>query len=55
MKPTEKLQNEREKLDKMIEDVLRRGLAISEDEEIQKQSRLVERLIDDTKIVSKCK
>ncbi len=43
----EKLQHEREKLNQMIEDALDRVVAIADDEEIQKQGRLVERLMDD--------
>jgi F0F1-type ATP synthase membrane subunit b/b' len=46
----EKLQQEREKLNQMIEDALNRGVAIADDEEIQKQSRLVERLMENAKL-----
>lgn len=46
----EKLEQEREKLNQMIEDALNRGVAIADDDEIQKQSRLVERLIVDAEL-----
>lgn len=39
-------QQEREKLDQMIEDALILGIKIAEDKKIQKQSHLVERLIE---------
>ncbi len=40
------LQQEREELDKMIEDTLDRGIKIAENEEILRQSDLVEQLIE---------
>lgn len=43
---TENVQQGREKLDRMIEDALNRGIALTDNEEIQKQSRLVEQLIE---------
>ena len=43
----EKLKQERETLDQMIENALIRGIKIADDEEIQKQSLVVERLIED--------
>ncbi len=42
----DKLQQEREKLNQMIEDALKRGIKIAENEEILKQSDLVEQLIE---------
>jgi hypothetical protein len=49
----EKLQQEREKLNQMIEDALNRGVAIADDEEIQKQSRLIERLMENEDMLIK--
>lgn len=46
MNGRERLKQEREKLDKMIETALNLGITIADDEEIQKQSLLVERLIE---------
>ncbi len=47
MDSREKLKKEREKLDQLIENALTRGVKIADDEDIQKQSLLVERLIED--------
>ncbi len=47
----ETLQQEREKLDQLIEDALMRGVSIAEDEAIQTQSRLVERLMEQTELI----
>jgi len=47
----EKLTQEREKLNHMIEDALIRGAAIAEDKEIQEQCRLVERLMEKEEIL----
>ncbi len=45
------LQQEREKLDQLIEDALMRGASIAEDKEIQKQTRLVERLMEQAELI----
>jgi len=51
----EKLAQEREKLNQMIEDALIRGAAIAEDEQIQEQSRLVERLMESKHLRNQCR
>lgn len=43
----EQLLQERDKLNKMVEEALNNGMSISEDKDIQEQCRLVERLIND--------
>lgn len=40
------LEQEREKLNKLIDDAFRRGVAISQDEEILRQGRLMEQLME---------
>lgn len=40
------LEQEREKLDKLIDDALKRGAAIAQDEDIQRQARLMEQLME---------
>ncbi len=50
---TTNLQQEREKLDQLIENALIRGVSIAEDEAIQKQSRLIEQLMEQAEMTEK--
>lgn len=43
------LQTEREKLDQMIEDTLKNRIPLSQNESVQKQGQLIDRLIEQAK------